>query len=277
MSFADEVTAVVPCFEYGRFLREAVESLLTQEGGPPRVVVVDDGSRGAETLEALAEVETWDHVEVLRQENAGVSAARNRGWRHTDTPYVLFLDADDRLAQSALVNLFGELKLARESDSCVGFTYGWARFFGDIDWTWRLPAYDPLVLLDRHLIGATALLTRDMLDTTGGYDGSLSTLEDWAFYVTALSHGIVGTRIERIVVEYRQHGGGKHGDDRRRYRSVRRHLHERHRALYASRRALAARSRLTWTGRFVHRWYWGPRPIPARLERALYRLILRDR
>ncbi len=49
----DDVTVVITCFNYGAFLRESVDSALAQEGGEPRVIVIDDGSTDAHTLVEL--------------------------------------------------------------------------------------------------------------------------------------------------------------------------------------------------------------------------------
>src|SRR3954470_21261481 len=116
-----DTTAVVACFNYGAYLREAVDSLLGQEGGAPHVVVVDDGSTDRAThaaLEALPE-----HVELVRQANAGVVAARNAGLeraRVSGAQYLLFLDADDRLAPGAL----GVLRQALDDHPDAAFAYG---------------------------------------------------------------------------------------------------------------------------------------------------------
>src|SRR5262245_4809478 len=72
-----DVTVVVSCFNYGRYLVEAVESALRQKGGAPRVVVVDDGSTDPGTLDVLERLPP--EVEVVRQENRGVCTARNAG------------------------------------------------------------------------------------------------------------------------------------------------------------------------------------------------------
>ena len=74
---SDDITAVIPCFNHGRYVREAVESVLTQDARPPHIVVVDDGSTDEATQAALAELP--DHVMVVRQPNSGVSGALHRG------------------------------------------------------------------------------------------------------------------------------------------------------------------------------------------------------
>src|SRR5262245_2694634 len=154
----DDVTVVIPCFNYGRYLHEAVTSALRQAGGPPRVVVVDDGSTDGDTDTALAELP--QEVLVVRQANSGVSVARNRGFAESDTPYVVFLDADDRLAPGAL----SVLRAPLDADHGLGFAYGHQRFFGAMSGEFRFPPYDPYRLLDRHLIGPTALMRRELVD-----------------------------------------------------------------------------------------------------------------
>ena len=91
-----EVSGVIPCYNYGRFLKRSVRSLQKQTVPLKEIVVVDDGSTDAETrqvIDALAEEGT---VRYLRfEKNRGPSAARNAGFEAVDTEYVLILDADD--------------------------------------------------------------------------------------------------------------------------------------------------------------------------------------
>ena len=106
----DDVTAVIACFNYGRYLREAVDSVLAQGA---RVVVVDDGSTDPGTHAVLDELA----VEVVRQENRGVCAARNAGLALVDTPYAIVVDADDRLAPGAL----DAMRAPLDADPALGF------------------------------------------------------------------------------------------------------------------------------------------------------------
>jgi len=253
-----DVTVVVVCFEYGRWLHEAVGSALGQAGGAPRVLVVDDGSTGEDTRSALDALPP--EVEVVRQPNQGVCAARNNGFAKTHTPYVLFLDADDRLADGALEALrsaFGD-----DPPSDLGFSYGHQRFFGGWDGVMRFPPYDPYRLLDRHLIGPTALMRRELLEDVGGYDPAFDQFEDWEIWLNALEHGWRGARVDAITHEYRQHGESKQRRDRRRYRVMRRQLKRKH----ARRGELARESELGPAGRLAYRAFWGPRPLPPAIE-----------
>ena len=206
-------------------------------------------------------------VEVVRQENRGVCAARNAGLARVETAYALVLDADDRLRPDALELLRPPL----ERDPALGFAYGRMRFFGAWEGVLRFPPYDPYALLYRHTIGLSALARREVFEDTGGFDEEFLHFEDWELWLNALEHGWRGEQVDAVTVEYRKHGGSKLREDRRRYRSAYRRLRAKHAALYAA-HASCRRERPGAVGRLVHRAYWGPRPIPARLEQALHGL-----
>jgi glycosyltransferase involved in cell wall biosynthesis len=266
----DDVTAVIANYNYARFLEEAVASLWTQAGGPPRIVIVDDGSTEAAAAAVLTALEARG-VTVVRQPNRGPSAARNAGLALVETPYWLVLDADDRLAPGALA----ALRAVLERNRSVGFSFGLMRFFGDMSGILRLPGYDPYRLLYRHTIGLTALARAAVLRDTGGYDATFAHYEDWELWVHALAKGHEGERVDAVTLEYRRHAGTKFMDDRRNYRAAYRALRAKHAELYARADELAARSALGPAGRALHRWFWGPRPVPARLEGAAHRLLWR--
>jgi len=265
-----DVTAVVPCYEQGRFLEESIGSLLAQHGGPPRIVVVDDGSTDPQTLAAFEALPP--QVELVRQANAGLAAARNAGIARATTPLILPLDADDRLLPDALRALRPPL----DADPRLGFSYGRIRFFGDWRGELTMPPYDPFKLLYRHTIGATALVRRELYEQTGGYDRAFAGYEDWELWLHALAGGWRGRRVDVVALEYRRHAGTIYATAARpAYRRWYRALRTKHAGLYtrASRRRLAAESDLGPLGRGAYRWFWGPRPVPARLELALHRRL----
>jgi glycosyltransferase involved in cell wall biosynthesis len=269
----DDITVVITCFNYGAFLPESVHSALAQEGGEPRVIVVDDGSTDDRTLAELDRLPA--RVELVRQANAGPAAARNVALRRVRTPYALVLDADDRLVASALRRLRGPL----EADAALGFSYGIVRFFGAWQGVLRMPPYDPYRLLFRHSIGSTALIRRELFEEVGGYDPLFKGYEDWEFWVHALERGWRGRRVEEVTLLHRRHGPSRHMGARPRYRATFRQLRRKHAALYAraGRGRLRAESDLGGAGRLIYRWWWGWRPLPARVELALQRALWRPR
>ena len=87
------VSVIIPCFEQAHFLPEAIESVLTQTHCATEIIVVDDGSP-----DNVFEVVSWyPTVKCVQQQNQGLAAARNAGFRFSTGHHVLFLDADDRL------------------------------------------------------------------------------------------------------------------------------------------------------------------------------------
>ena len=159
------------------------------------------------------------------------------------------------------------------ADPGLGFAYGRMRFFGDWEGELRFPPYDPYALLYRHTIGLSALARREVFDDTGGFDPAFGQFEDWELWVNALAHGWRGRQVDAVTVEYRRHEGSKHAQDRRAYRQAFRQLRAKHVALYLDRDRLAVDSALGPLSRFLHRSFWGPRPVPAILEQGLHRLL----
>ena len=268
VSHAD-VTVVVTNYNYARFLGEAVASALAQEGGMPRVIVVDDGSTEPDTEAALAALP--EGVEVVRQANAGLSAARNTGIARAATPYVIVLDADDKLAPVALATL----KSALEADTALGFAYGLTRFFGDWNQILAMPDYNAYKLLYRHMIGSTVLMRRVVWEQNGGFAPEMRGYEDWDFWLGALANGWTGRRVPVETFYYRRHGTSMISGARRNYRHWYRRVRKRHAGLYRDRARLARESGVGLAEQWVYRFFWGPRPLPAALEQRLHALLFR--
>ena len=267
----DDVTVVITCFNYGRFIEEAVHSALDQEGGAPQLIVVDDGSTESDTAEALERLP--EAVDVLRQANQGAAAARNAGLARSTTPFLFVLDGDDRLTPRAL----SALRQPLLQDERLGFSYGYLRFFGAREGDIRFPPYDPYRLLYRPIVGVSALMRRQVFLDTGGFDPEFRHYEDWEIWVHAFACGWCGVQVPEPTVEYRQHGNSKFGLDRAAYREYFGKLRNKHRSLYEPGSAADRDSQLSTLDRGVYRYFWGARPVPARVEQTLYSLLWRAR
>jgi glycosyltransferase involved in cell wall biosynthesis len=112
----NRVSVVIPCFNYGRFLGAAIESVLAQAYPEIEVTVVDDGS----TDETRSVAAAYESVHYVWQPNRGLSDARNHGVALATGEFMLFLDADDQLSPDAIETL------VRELDACpeCAFVYG---------------------------------------------------------------------------------------------------------------------------------------------------------
>src|SRR5262245_44187010 len=96
------VGIVIPCYDLGEFLPQAVESARAQTRPPAEVLIVDDGSTDEHTLEILGTYRREQGVRVLRKRNGGAPSARNFGIRRSRAELLLCLDADDVLEPSFL-------------------------------------------------------------------------------------------------------------------------------------------------------------------------------
>jgi glycosyltransferase involved in cell wall biosynthesis len=199
------VSVVIPCYNQGRFVGEAIASVLAQTHTPMEIVVVDDGS----TDDTAEVVSGYPGARLIRQPNRGLAAARNTGWRATSGRYVIFLDADDRLlpeAAAVAVAAFTE----RPDAACA---VGRCRRI-DVRGA-PLPARPrPRVETDHYLSlikscwieVASATYRREALLALGGFDTSLPCVEDYDLYLRiARRFPMVDHYVE--VAEYRQHPG----------------------------------------------------------------------
>src|SRR5437763_11165815 len=91
-----KISVIVPCYNLGEFLAEAVDSVLAQTCQDFEIVVVDDGSTDGPTNEILATF-ARPKTRLLRAPHAGLGAARNLGIANSTGEYLCALDADDRL------------------------------------------------------------------------------------------------------------------------------------------------------------------------------------
>jgi len=235
------VGIVVPCYRHGIFLDACIASVKAQTLSPAAIVVVDDGSNDPETIEALVRLEDDPEVTVLRQsENAGPSAARNRGLEQLDTNYVLPIDADDQLIPDALERMLAQLEAASEE---VGFVYPSWRHIGNQSEEVHPPAYNPWLLMMGNYCAAPALFDRRLFAEHGlRYPEEIVVgHEDWDLILQLVESGVQGVPADQPTFLYRRQGFSRvnavdYGPDAFETTIERRHPH-----LYRNRDAIKAR------------------------------------
>jgi glycosyltransferase involved in cell wall biosynthesis len=195
---------IIPCFDDGEALGDAVDSV-RNEDLDIELVVVDDGSTDAATLAILTELER-ENVHVIRQPNQGPSAATMAGLNATSAEYVMRLDADDLLEPGGL------LSLAAALDRAPGAAVAW----GDLQ-TFGLtsfrvptaPSLDPWLLTYTNGIpGAGCLMRRTAVLEVGGWQ-LWRGWEDWDLWLAFVEHGWRGVYVPRIVFRYRRDKAGR--------------------------------------------------------------------
>ncbi|MBB1517120.1 glycosyltransferase family 2 protein [Tessaracoccus sp. MC1679] len=202
------VSIIVPCFNYGATLDETMRSALEQDHSEIEVILVDDGSTDALTLDRVAfwqEQAAHDHrIKVIQQENRGLSAARNAGIASSLGDYFLPLDSDD-LIDPRYCRLAAEVL---DNNQDIGIVYCRAELFGDQSGEWPLPEFSMDAILVENCIFATSLFRRADWARAGGYDQAMHAgLEDHDFNLKVLSLGRRVHRIDEVLFFYRRHSG----------------------------------------------------------------------
>lgn len=230
------VSVVIPCFEDGATLGAAVASARGQE--PCEIVVVDDGSRGAQTLRVLHQLEA-DGIRVLRQPNLGVSAARTAGLHGTTAPYLFNLDADDELEPGALTALADEL----DTQPALDLVWGRFRYTGERSHEKRVATeLDAWVQTYVNDMPAAALFRRDVLLAVGGWRLG-SAYQDWDLWLELAQRGVNGRGLPLVTYRYRVHGERQYRSSRRRHHELYAVLRSRHEELFHARRENRRRSK----------------------------------
>ncbi|HYI38491.1 MAG TPA: glycosyltransferase family A protein [Thermoleophilaceae bacterium] len=191
------MAVVIPCYNDGAFLLEALESLREQE--PHELVVVDDGSFEPDTLEILERLAA-EGIHVHSQENAGLGPARMAGVRATRSSIVHFLDSDDLLPPGTLTVLADALEQHPEAS----VAWGHYRSFGVRDCLFpTAPELDPWRITFFDEIPGTCMVRRETIEAVGGWDDL--GYEDWDFWMKVAEKGYTGVGVPVTTLLYREH------------------------------------------------------------------------
>ena len=199
------VSVVIPTYNYGTYVAQAVESVLAQDYEPKEIVVADDGSTDdtAKALEPYA-----DRVRVLRLAHAGPGAARNAALHSTNGEFVAFLDADDLWLAGKLTRQVEAMRQHPE----VGLCHSLIEPFDEQDryepWT---PGPDELadgwcaekIFLINSIATSTTMIRRCALPAHGFYE-DMPTTQDYALWMEVL-FVYRALFIPEILARYRGH------------------------------------------------------------------------
>lgn len=209
------VCVVVTSYNYGRYLKSAVDSLLVQSDAPDEIVIIDDGSTDNTNdvaLDALA-VHAAAGVRYIEQPNQGVAAARNNGIAATDCEYIICLDADDQLAPDYI----RVCRAALRADRALGIAYTGLGLMADdgrvtpsqfppaFDWEHQSSPGNP----PRTCVPTAAMFRRSLWERAGGYRQVFAPGEDAEFYTRGLSVGYTARKVaDEPYIWYRNHAQG---------------------------------------------------------------------
>lgn len=215
MSWTPRVSVVIPTFNHGRYVGEAVRSALDQSYQDLEVIVIDDGSTD-DTREVIRGF--GGRVRYFHQENRGLAAARNRGIEESRGSFVAFLDADDLWLPRKLerqLEVFDQHPSASLVYAGIFEVDGEGRVLTEVRPRHRGMAL-PQLLLDNVVIGSgtTAVVPRECLREVGGFDERLPVCEDWDLWLRIVRRYELDYADEPLAM-YRLHAGNIHKDHER--------------------------------------------------------------
>jgi peptidoglycan/xylan/chitin deacetylase (PgdA/CDA1 family) len=175
------VSVVIPCFNQGATLDEAVHSVLRQTFTDFEIVIVNDGSTDPFTRELLATYHK-PKTRVVATPNRGLAAARNTAIRHSSGRYILPLDGDDTIHPMYLARAVPIL----EGNADVMIVHSETRYFGEKKGDARLPDFSRERMLFQNLIHCTAFFRRAHFDETEGYRSNAHGHEDWDLWLSLM-------------------------------------------------------------------------------------------
>lgn len=218
------VSVIMPAYNVEPYIEAAVHSVLAQTFHDFELIIVDDGAKDG-TYEAARHAAGRDgRVTIVRQENSGLSAARNTALRHAQAPFVALLDSDDLWAPAFLEKQLAILNGPAAPDIVTGnaWTLGGTR---DGDPARPYPDTRPQpdltgILADELSVFVMAVFRRRVYEIIGGFDQSLQTNEDYDFWLRAAIAGFTFARNDEPLGFYRRRDDSLSSDDIRMLRGI---------------------------------------------------------
>lgn len=200
-----KVSIIIPAYNQGHYLREAIDSALAQTYPDFEVVVVDDGS--TDNTSEVAHSYSDTRVRYVSQENRGLSAARNTGIRNSYGTFLTFLDSDDQFLPVKLEVLVRELEVRPELGMVAGQAIPIDEQGRQVGKTFDkpLPAEPHLLLLGNPLHVGSVVLRRVWQEKVGFFDETLRSYEDWDMWLRLAQAGCQMTWVSQPVSLYRFH------------------------------------------------------------------------
>lgn len=207
------VSVIIPNYNYARYLRQAIDSVLAQTYPHIEVVVVDDGSQD----DSRAVLEMYGtRIRWVTQRNQGVAAARNHGVRLSQGDYLAFLDADDYWLPAKIER---QLERFRQNPE-LGLVYcGTDEFNESGTVNLRVDGLEGWVLVELLLLrrpaffggGSGFVVPRALFDEVGSFDERLSTSADWDLVCRLAARKPFGF-VPEVLLKYRLHQSNMHAN-----------------------------------------------------------------
>lgn len=220
------VSVIIPCYNYGHFLEEAIDSVLNQTLTNLEIIIVNDGSTDPNTIEILNNLEK-PKTKVIHQKNLKQATARNNGIKKAKGKYICCLDADDKLQPTYLEECVSKMEI-ENLDLCGT----WTQLFGEEDSVWETQDLNIEVIKDVNTIPCASVFTKKIWKKAGGYNPKVHGYEDWDLWISIAERGGKGKIIPKPLFLYRKHGTSMLDDAVERHNELIKEIRKAHPRLY---------------------------------------------
>jgi glycosyltransferase involved in cell wall biosynthesis len=200
-----ELSVIIPLYNYADVVIETLDSVRQQTLAEIDIVIVDGFSTDNSLEVALAwaqcNADRFNRIVVLRNDaNYGLGLCRNSGFDAADTPYVLPLDADNRLRPECCAKLLAAIK-----SSGTAYVYPTIQHFGTSSRQISNVPYSAQRFTAGNYVDAMALVAKEAWAMIGGYVHVRFGWEDYDFWARLAEMGLSGEWFPEALAEYRVH------------------------------------------------------------------------
>jgi len=196
-----KVSVIIPCYNLGEYLDEAVDSVLSQTYKDFEVIIINDGSTDEHTNELLRNYDK-DKCSVYHTVNQGLPAARNYGIRKSSGEYICCLDADDKYDPGFLAKTVAILE--EDTGYNTGIVTTWVNVFGEEFFIWKTGEFNIPDLLYCNVIHVASLFRKRCWEEVNGYALNLNGYQDWSFWLSIVGKGYFWSLINEPLFYYRK-------------------------------------------------------------------------
>lgn len=240
------VSIVIPAYNAELYLDETVASALASSYPFLEIIIVNDGSTDNTQVVIEEIIKKYPQIKTFKQENQGVSVARNLGISNALGKYILPLDADDLISTDYIEKAVEILN----SNECVKLVNGLGEFIGDRQGKWNLKPFSRKLLARKNMLYISGIFRKSDFEKTDGFCPEIKGPEDWDFWISLLKRGGEVVQLPCVCLYYRVHAKSKRIANKNKKREAIEILNKRHKAFFYRELGGRLHYRRTWSRLF---------------------------
>ncbi len=202
-----KISVIVPCYNYGSYLPETIDSVLAQTYSDYEIIIIDDESNDGTTPAVIkAQAEKDRRIKaIFNPKNIGPSEIRNKGAKLAKGKYLSFIDADDKIAPTYLEKT---IRLLEKENADVA--YSDVQLFGSENRIIIIPNDEKKFLTAMLFVCpiiSASLYKKSLWQEFGGYDHAFHGAEDWDLWLKFIESGKKFVGVNEVLYYYRKHSG----------------------------------------------------------------------